>query len=37
MVPQPWPEQAAEVAKAVRARFHGWEAPLPVAVRDGPC
>ncbi|WP_327241675.1 transposase [Streptomyces sp. NBC_01320] len=34
MVPQPWPEPTAEVARAVRARFHGREMPLPVAVRD---
>jgi transposase len=34
MVPQPWPEPAAEVARAVRVKFHGREVPLPVAVRD---
>ncbi|PZH14823.1 DUF397 domain-containing protein [Streptomyces sp. NTH33] len=34
MEPQPWPEPAAEVARAVRAKYSGREAPLPVAVRD---
>jgi hypothetical protein len=33
MVPRPWPEPTPEVARAVRARFHGREVPLP-AVRD---
>jgi transposase len=34
MVPQPWPEPTAEVARAVRAKYRGREVPLPVAVRD---
>jgi hypothetical protein len=34
MEPQSWPEPAAEVARAVRAKHYGREVPLPVAVRD---
>jgi transposase len=34
MVPQPWPEPAGEVVRAVRAKYYGRETPLPVAVRD---
>jgi hypothetical protein len=34
MEPQSWPEPAAEVARAVRAKYYGREVPLPVAVRD---
>lgn len=34
MEPMPWPEPAAEVARAVRARNYGRQVPLPVAVRD---
>jgi hypothetical protein len=34
MEPQSWPEPAAEVARAVRAKHYGRQAPLPVAVRD---
>jgi hypothetical protein len=35
MVPQPWPEPAAEVARAVRAKYHGREVPLTVRDRFG--
>jgi transposase len=34
MEPQPWPEPAVEVARAVRAKYSGRQVPLPVAVRD---
>ncbi|PYC77879.1 DUF397 domain-containing protein [Streptomyces tateyamensis] len=34
MEPQPWPEPAPEVARAVRAKNYGRNVPLPVAVRD---
>lgn len=34
MEPQPWPEPAPEVARAVRAKYRGREMPLPVAARD---
>jgi transposase len=34
MEPQPWPEPAPEVARAVRAKYREREVPLPVAVRD---
>ncbi|MER5914501.1 IS1182 family transposase [Streptomyces sp. NPDC001982] len=34
MEPLPWPEPAPEVVRAVRAKYHGREVPLPVAVRD---
>ncbi|MFI6063312.1 transposase [Streptomyces sp. NPDC051286] len=34
MEPQPWPEPASEVARAVRAKNYGRQVPLPVAVRD---
>jgi transposase len=34
MEPQPWPEPAPEVVRAVRAKHYGREVPLPVAVRD---
>jgi transposase len=34
MEPQSWPEPAAEVTRAVRAKHYGREVPLPVAVRD---
>jgi transposase len=34
MEPQPWPEPAAEIAQAVKAKYRGREVPLPVAVRD---
>ena len=34
MEPQPWPEPAPEVARAVRAKNYGRQVPLPVAVRD---
>jgi transposase len=34
MEPQRWPEPAAEVVRAVRAKYRGREVPLPVAVRD---
>jgi hypothetical protein len=34
MVPRSWPEPAAEVARAVRAKHYGRQVPLPVAVRD---
>jgi hypothetical protein len=34
MEPQPWPEPASEVARAVRAKNYGRRVPLPVAVRD---
>jgi hypothetical protein len=34
MEPQPWPEPAAEVARAVRSKYSGRQVPLPVAVRD---
>jgi transposase len=34
MEPQPWPEPAPEVARAVRAKNYGRKVPLPVAVRD---
>jgi hypothetical protein len=32
--PQPWPEPAEEIAKAVLAMYAGRRAPLPVVVRD---
>jgi transposase len=32
--PQPWPEPAAEIVRAVRAKYRGRQVPLPVAVRD---
>jgi transposase len=32
--PQPWPEPAPEVARAVRAKNYGRRVPLPVAVRE---
>jgi transposase len=34
MEPQPWPEPAPEVARAVRAKYREREVPLPVTVRD---
>lgn len=34
MEPQPWPEPAPEVVRAVRAKNYGRQVPLPVAVRD---
>ncbi|MFJ9847368.1 transposase [Kitasatospora sp. NPDC101155] len=34
MEPQPWPEPAPEVVRAVRAKNYGRKVPLPVAVRD---
>ncbi|MFE5827745.1 hypothetical protein ACFQ7B_39180 [Streptomyces erythrochromogenes] len=37
MEPQPWPEPASEVVRAVRAvraKNYGCGVPLPVAVRD---
>ena len=34
MQPQPWPEPAEEITKAVLAMYAGREAPLPVVVRD---
>jgi len=34
MEPQPWPEPAAQVVRAVRAKYRGRQVPLPVAVRD---
>lgn len=34
MEPQPWPEPAPEVVRAVRAKNYGRAVPLPVAVRD---
>jgi transposase len=34
MEPQPWPEPAAEVVRAVRAKYRGRRVPLAVAVRD---
>jgi transposase len=34
MEPQPWPEPAAEVVRAVRVKYRGRQVPLPVAVRD---
>jgi hypothetical protein len=34
MEPQPWPEPAPEVVRAVQATYAGRELPLPVAVRD---
>jgi transposase len=34
MDPVSWPEPAAEVARAVRAKNYGRAVPLPVAVRD---
>jgi transposase len=34
MVPRSWPEPAAEVVRAVRAKHYGRQVPLPVAVRD---
>jgi transposase len=34
MEPQPWPEPAAEVVRAVRAKYRDRQVPLPVAVRD---
>jgi transposase len=34
MEPMPWPEPAAEVARAVRVKYYGRRVPLPVAVRD---
>jgi transposase len=34
MEPQPWPEPAAEIVRAVQAKYRGRQVPLPVAVRD---
>lgn len=34
MQPQPWPEPADDVARAIRVMFAGRRAPLPVVVRD---
>jgi len=34
MQPQPWPEPAPEVVRAVRAKHYGRNLPLPVVVRD---
>jgi hypothetical protein len=34
MEPQRWPEPAAQVVRAVRAKYRGRQVPLPVAVRD---
>jgi transposase len=34
MEPQRWPEPAAEVVRAVRAKYRGRQVPLPVAVRE---
>lgn len=34
MEPQPWPEPAAEVVQAVKAKYRRREVPLPMAVRD---
>jgi transposase len=34
MQPQPWPEPAQEITKAVLAMYAGRQAPLPVVVRD---
>jgi transposase len=34
MEPQRWPEPAAEVVRAVQAKYRGRQVPLPVAVRD---
>jgi transposase len=34
MQPQPWPEPAEEVARAVGTMYAGRRAPLPVVVRD---
>ena len=34
MQPQPWPEPADEITKAVLAMYAGRQAPLPVVVRD---
>lgn len=34
MQPQPWPEPADDIARAIRVMFAGRRAPLPVAVRD---
>ena len=32
--PQPWPEPAEEITRAVLAMYAGRRAPLPIAVRD---
>jgi transposase len=32
--PQPWPEPAEEVTRAVQSMYAGRRAPLPIAVRD---
>jgi transposase len=32
--PQPWPEPAEEITKAVQAMYDRRQAPLPVVVRD---
>jgi transposase len=34
MEPQPWPEPAPEVVRAIKAKYYGHDLPLPVAVRD---
>jgi len=34
MQPQPWPEPAEEISKAVLAMYAGRRAPLPIVVRD---
>jgi hypothetical protein len=34
MEPRSWPEPVAEVARAVRAKNYGRQAPLPVAAGD---
>ena len=36
MEPQPWPDPAPEIARAVRAKHYGRDLPYPVAVRDQP-